>query len=199
MAVSFDIRITMTISTRTFCLNPEADADESNLHPLWLVSSWKHFSCAEPENFQLFDSKHQNLGVRGSKRHTGSFSRKLQMLLPPTIGRSVWRSRRLLWLWLVHPLNARFFSLHFNSTQYLHDYRILELVQTNVGDLHAIRHIYVIYGSLFPLETDVFAFYIVTPCAQNNDVASVRGLTGVLYSEAIYECTIGTVSHVRSR
>ena len=41
--------------------------------------------------------------------------------------------------------------------------------------------------SNFPLETDVFAFYIATPCAQNKDVASVGGLTGVLYSEAIDE------------
>jgi len=87
-------------------------------------------------------------------------------------------------VWSVHSLNARFWP-SFNSIQYLHDYHILELVQTNVVDLHATRRIYLIYGSLFPLETDIFAFYIVTPYAQSNDVASVRSLTGVLYSEAI--------------
>jgi hypothetical protein len=44
-------------------------------------------------------------------------------------------------------------------------------VQTDVVDLRITRRIFLIYGSLFPLETDdIFAFYIVTSCAQNKDV-----------------------------
>jgi hypothetical protein len=66
--------------------------------------------------------------------------------------------------------------------QHLHDSRVLELVQP---EWSPIRQIYLIYGSLFPLETDIFAFYIVTPSIQNDSIASVRSLTGVLYSEAI--------------
>jgi len=53
-----------------------------------------------------------------------------------------------------------------------------------VVDLHARQRIYLIYGSLCPLETDNFAFYIVIPSIQNNNLASVRGLTGVSYSQA---------------
>jgi hypothetical protein len=51
--------------------------------------------------------------------------------------------------------------------------------------VYLLRPIYLIYGSLSPLETDIFAFYIVTPCLQDNNIASVRSLTGVWYSEAI--------------
>lgn len=51
--------------------------------------------------------------------------------------------------------------------------------------MYVPRPVYLIYGSLSPLETDIFAFYIVTPSPQNNDMASVRSLTGVWYSEAI--------------
>ena len=51
---------------------------------------------------------------------------------------------------------------------------------------HSIpRPIYLIYGSLSPLETDIFALYIVTRCPQDKDIASVCSLTGVWYSEAI--------------
>ena len=51
--------------------------------------------------------------------------------------------------------------------------------------MYVPRPIYLIYGSLSPPETDIFAFYIVTPCPQDNDIASVRSLTGVWYSEAV--------------
>jgi hypothetical protein len=67
----------------------------------------------------------------------------------------------------------------------LHDYYVLELVQTHAVDLHDVHPIFLIYGSLFPLETDIFAFYIVTPFEHNIRVASVRAVTGVLYSQAI--------------
>ena len=55
------------------------------------------------------------------------------------------------------------------------------------------RRIFLIYGSLYPLETDIFAFYIVTPYARNNDVASVRAVTGASYSQTIdvWETTLG--------
>jgi hypothetical protein len=67
----------------------------------------------------------------------------------------------------------------------MHDYHILELVQTTVVDLHPTRRVFLIYGSLFPLQTDIFAFYIATPYAADERVASVRGVTGVMFSEAI--------------
>ena len=38
---------------------------------------------------------------------------------------------------------------------------------------------------MFLLETDIFAFFIVTPCNQNSNIASVHSVTSVLYSEAI--------------
>ncbi len=82
----------MTTLTGTFGCNPKADADGSNLAPLAKFVARQQlqaFSCAKPENPQLFDNKHQNLDVGGSKKRTGSFSRKLQMLLRPTIGQSV--------------------------------------------------------------------------------------------------------------
>ncbi len=38
-----------------------------SLQDLWLVSSCKHFSSAKPENFQLLDSKHQNLDEKAHR------------------------------------------------------------------------------------------------------------------------------------
>ena len=59
------------------------------------------------------------------------------------------------------------------------------------------RRLYLIYGSLFPLETDIFAFFIVTPCTQKSNIASVRSVTSVLCHRCVGD-EIGTVSGVRS-
>jgi hypothetical protein len=69
---------------------------------------------------------------------------------------------------------------------------MLEVLQTGVVGSEPQHRVYLIYGSLFPLETDIFAFYIVTPSPQSS-LGSVRRLTGVLYSEAadVWETRLG--------
>jgi hypothetical protein len=76
-------------------------------------------------------------------------------------------------------------SFHSSSIQVLDGSRGLELVQTDRTRFDPSHRIYLVYGSLFPLETDIFAIYIVTPCAQDKDIGSVRSVTSVLYSEAV--------------